>query len=120
MRLSIQAWPAGCRAGRSAGPAEVPGNRGQRHELPRRSGGHLRLSPVIAAAAKALSSLSVVGNASRLRRWRSAALPSAALPATGETPTGETPGERPFRPAAMERDVRQQVAGGSPRRERAA
>ncbi|MGC5041152.1 heavy metal translocating P-type ATPase [Streptomyces sp. DT190] len=44
----------------------------------------IRLSPIIAAAAMALSSLSVVTNANRLRRWRAAAL-------TGSAPTRVEP-----------------------------
>ena len=50
----------------------------------------LRLSPILAAAAMALSSLSVVGNANRLRRHRSAALSTSKVTAVEpQVQTGE-------------------------------
>ncbi|MBF6468260.1 heavy metal translocating P-type ATPase [Nocardia beijingensis] len=51
----------------------------------------IRLSPILAAAAMALSSLSVVGNANRLRRYRPTPLPDA--PATDIEPLVETGGK---------------------------
>jgi Cu+-exporting ATPase len=56
------------------------------------------LSPVIAAA-MALSSLSVVGNADRLRQYHPAALPAAGRPQS--EPKVETPGDRHDEAAAI-------------------
>ena len=50
----------------------------------------IRLSPIIAAAAMALSSLSVVTNANRLRRWHARSLPTDVAPASVD-PVVEVP-----------------------------
>jgi Cu+-exporting ATPase len=60
----------------------------------------ITLSPAIAAAAMALSSLSVVGNANRLRRYRPAPLPPAGSGfQTVPEPQVETPAEADSEPA---------------------
>jgi Cu+-exporting ATPase len=54
----------------------------------------IRLSPILAAAAMALSSLSVVGNANRLRRYRPAPLPAAdAVSVEPQVQTGAGDGD---------------------------
>ncbi|MER5204229.1 heavy metal translocating P-type ATPase [Streptomyces sp. NPDC002825] len=56
----------------------------------------IRLSPIIAAVAMALSSLSVVTNASRLRRWQAAPLPETEA-VRGRRPEVESAADRAAR-----------------------
>jgi P-type Cu+ transporter len=66
----------------------------------------IRLSPIIAAAAMALSSLSVVGNANRLRRWRPTPLPAAGpAKVTPQVQTGPAPTDARERAEARGRPV---------------
>ncbi|MDA1360903.1 heavy metal translocating P-type ATPase [Glycomyces luteolus] len=63
----------------------------------------VRLSPMVAAAAMAASSLSVVGNANRLRRWHPAPLaPDAPRPIEPRVQTGTSGPPQPDRPAREE------------------
>lgn len=63
----------------------------------------IRLSPMVAAAAMAASSLSVVGNANRLRRWRPTPLPPAVPhPVHPRVQTGTAEPPQPERPAHEE------------------
>ena len=65
----------------------------------------LRLSPVIAAAAMALSSLSVVSNANRLRGFRSRPLPEETAIRSGAEPTVEIGSTEPEVASIKVRDV---------------
>ncbi|MFD8079408.1 heavy metal translocating P-type ATPase [Streptomyces sp. NPDC059718] len=72
----------------------------------------IRLSPIIAAAAMALSSLSVVTNSSRLRRWHPTPLPAA--PATRVNPQVEVAADRAAAPAETATKQDQQEAAVDP------
>jgi Cu+-exporting ATPase len=69
----------------------------------------VRLSPMIAAAAMAAFSLSVVGNANRLRRYRPEPLPAAAI--VHAEPQVETPAGRASGAHALTGPVTDPVCG---------
>ncbi len=73
----------------------------------------IRLSPMIAAVAMAASSLSVVLNSSRLRRWHAPVVPAASVPA-GLTPNVETPSGEPANPPEMHHRGAHQHGDGHP------
>ena len=59
------------------------------------------LSPIIASAAMAISSLSVVASANRLRRFRNPALASVGTPAIEGSPVVEVTGHQEGKEVAM-------------------
>ncbi|MFI1651801.1 heavy metal translocating P-type ATPase [Streptomyces avidinii] len=71
----------------------------------------IRLSPIIAAAAMALSSLSVVTNSSRLRRWHTSPLPHT--PPARTQPRVETPADHKMA-SGPSASAPHQAPGGGP------
>ncbi len=72
----------------------------------------VQLSPMIAAGAMAASSLSVVTNASRLRRWSPRSIDTSRLPAARE-PNVEVGEDKTSTPEADSNDTRQDQSAGA-------